>query len=220
MLRKLIVALLAVLFVFSSSVYAGETMDNIKEKLHDGAVNVFTGWMEVPMQVRKGFDQGFKDDPNNKVMGVVTGTVEGIAAGYGRTVAGVVDVIGCWALAPASNEGVGIPTEGETVWDEGVAYDLQNPSAQEATINPISEKLARGAANLLLGVLEIPGQIVKGVKEGSFGWGIDKALIYFLSREISGVKDLATVCVPTPRKVTGATFDSKWPWTDLCDNIK
>jgi len=219
MFRKISLILAALLFVVSSSIAfadADEAIDNMKTKIQRGAVNTFTGWMEIPAQIHKGFEQGFRGDENNKLAGVVTGGAEGALAATGRTISGVVDLIGCWALSPASNDGVGIPTEAEYAWEKGNIYDLETPNLQEATFNPIGEKVKRGLANTVFGIAEIPDHIAKGVKEGSFGWGVDKAIWHFLSRELSGVYDLVTVCFPTPQESIGYNFEKEWPWTDLC----
>lgn len=218
MLKKLSLVLVAVLLVISSSMaYADEVVDNMKAKLQRGIINTLTGWIEIPHQIYKGYNQGFRGEGENKLGGVVTGAVEGACAAAGRTISGVVDLVGFWALSPASNEGIGIPLEAEGVLDEGEIYDLTSPSIEEATITPVAEKVKRGLANTLFGIAEIPGQMSKGMKEGALDGGFIKGLWYFLSREISGAYDLVTICFPTPRDAVGNNFDEEWPWTTLAE---
>ena len=222
MFKKIAVALVAILFIVSASAAyaAGDTCTVIGEKCKRGLVNTFTGWMELPFQVKKGFNEGFKGDENHKVMGVVTGLVRGVFNSIGRTISGVVDVVGCWAVAPADNEGAGLALGAKNAWDDSAVYDIADPSLEVATFEPMGKKFMRGLGNGLFGIAEFPGQIVKGVKEGTPIAGIGKGIWYFVSREISGLYDLATMPFPTPEESLGIHFEQEWPWTDLCDNIK
>lgn len=223
MRKELITILLLAMFLtLAAAAYADSDvmLSNMGAKLKLGIANTFTGWMEIPVQAYKGSKQGYFGDERNKLAGALAGTLEGICAGTGRTISGISDIVGFWALDPASNDGVGIPLEAQKAWEQGEVYDLLNPSLEEATITPVAKKLGRGLINTVFGVAEIPGQIVKGVKERSIDLGIIKGLWNFLSREISGLSDLVTACLPTPKDVTGNTFDKDWPWTDLCENIK
>ena len=223
MLKRLSVVLAAILFVLSLSAThanAGEVLDNMGAKFRRGLVNTFTGWSEFPLQTYKGFNQGFKGNENHKVLGVATGALEGIFAAVGRTASGVADVIGFWALSPESNEGIGLPMESRNAWEEGETYDLLDPTCEEATIGPVGNKIKRGLGNAVGGIVEVPGQIVKGFKEGSALMGPIKGIQHFLSREISGLHDLVTAFCPSPRTVVGNTFEEEWPWTAWCENVK
>jgi len=220
MLKRLSLVLMAVLFIVSSlATYAaaGEVMDKMGEKFHRGLVNTFTGWIEIPLQIRNGYNQGFRANVDNKLAGVATGAAEGFFSAAGRTATGLVDLFGFWAVSPASNEGVGLHTEAEDPWEDGEIYDLMSPTVQEATIEPISEKLKRGIANTLFGIAEVPGQIKKGMEEGSVLSGTLKGFWYFLSREISGLQDLVTLVFPTPKGAVGNNFVEEWPWSALSE---
>jgi len=70
------------------------------------------------------------------------------------------------------------------------------------------------------GVVEVPGQIVKGVKAGAPDLGIIKGLWYWFSREIDGVYDVVTCLVPNPEDTKALPFDEKWPWSALGDSVK
>jgi putative exosortase-associated protein (TIGR04073 family) len=56
-------------------------------KLGRGLVNVLTGWIEIPKNVAK---QWRETDP---FTGLILGTIRGIGWGFGRTVAGVYEVV-------------------------------------------------------------------------------------------------------------------------------
>jgi putative exosortase-associated protein (TIGR04073 family) len=56
-------------------------------KLGRGIVNVLTGWIEIPKNVAKEWRQ---TDP---FTGLVLGTIKGVGWGFGRTIAGVYEVI-------------------------------------------------------------------------------------------------------------------------------
>jgi len=63
-------------------------------------------------------------------------------------------------------------------------------------------KFGRGAANLTLGVLAIPGQIVRTTrKSGPFvggTWGLVKGVSFMVASEVVGLYELATCPFETP----------------------
>jgi len=221
MVKRVLLVLIAILFIASSVAYADSAVvDNINAKLHRGIQNTFLGWVELPYHMKKGIDEGFGGDENNKVAGIVTGTIKGALCATGRTISGLVDVLGFWALSPDDNEGIGLPLDSEVVWQEGTPYDLTDPSLEEAAFAPIGRKLLRGLTNGVFGVAEIPGQIAKGAREGAALEGIGKGIYNFFSRELSAAYDLATLISPTPKDAVGNHFDQEFPWTDLAENVK
>ena len=215
MRRRLFGILIVVtLLTFTTTSYAewGEVLDGMKEKLERGLINVLTGWAEFPYQIVKGYDEGFMGEEENKLFGVVFGGIKGIAYGMGRTASGVIDLAGFWAASPQDNENIGLPLEAEYAWEEGEIYDMFYPDFIERTIRPVTNKLFRGAGNTLFGFVEIPNQINKGISEGSWDLGIPRGLWFWLSREFSGICDLATFPCANPEDTVGVTFDEKRPW--------
>jgi putative exosortase-associated protein (TIGR04073 family) len=127
---------------------------------------------------------------------------------------------GFWAADPANNEGVGVPLQTTYAWEEGAPYDMAKPDLETATIKPVGNKLGRGLGNALLAFLELPGQVVKGVKLKAPDAGIVKGLWYWYSREIDGIYDVCTFWLPNPKDTKALAFDEKWPWSALGDNMK
>jgi len=213
----LTILVLAVFMVSSITAHADENPFKLMmDKLWRGVVNTTTGWIEFPAQISKGYETGgFMGEERAGAIGALGGVFSGIGSAMGRTLSGAFQIAGFWAADPASNDGIGIPLDADYAWEEGTAYDLNDPSFTEATIAPVSLKFQRGLGNLFGGILEIPSQIVKGIKAPSWDLGIVKGLWFFVSREIDGASDLATFYLPGPRENQGYPFDEKWAWTAL-----
>ncbi len=211
MRKGLIVFVVAAVFLgLTQSAFAASDnlFDGMKAKLWRGLVNTFTGWVEIPVQIGKGYNEGFILDRDNKAFGAVQGLVEGLGHAAGRTGSGLVDLLAFWAANPESNEGVGIPLDAELAWEEGVSYDVIDPNFGEAGIKPMEKKLMRGVSNAFLGILEVPGQM----KKVNLVAGFFKGVWAFFSREIYGFKDIATFFLPTPADEVGIAFDEENPW--------
>jgi putative exosortase-associated protein (TIGR04073 family) len=173
-----------------------------------GVTNVFTGWIEIPAQICKGYNKAC-------LGGAAVGVFTGVWHAAGRTFSGFYDMAGFWAADPENNDGVGIPLDGDCAWEEGTHYSLTRPSFAKATITPIGAKLARGLGNAVFGVLEVPGQLIKGMKAHACDFGLGKALWYWFSREMDGFYDGATCVLPNPKDTMGMKFDDRWPWTGV-----
>jgi len=218
-MKKVILCILMVMAFVTVSVgtasAAGseELLGGMGKKLVRGVVNTVTGWVEIPAQVY----YGYKKDSFG---GAFVGIFSGIWHGIGRTMSGAGDMVGFWAADPKNNDGIGIPLNAEYAWEEGAKYDLMKPSFPEATLNPIGNKLGRGLGNSLLGFLELPGQIFKGLKLHAPDLGIVKGLWYWYSRQIDGAVDVASCLFPNPKDTKALAFDEKWPWSALGDTLK
>jgi len=228
-MRKCVIGVIAVVFMvvsLSGAGFAGtcgctkcaaakaetckteECIGGMGKKFARGVTNVFTGWIEIPTQISKGYKKACFG-------GACVGVFTGLWHFVGRTFSGFGDMSGFWAADPASNEGVGIPLDAECAWEEGMHYSLTNPSFGDATITPIGKKITRGLGNAAFGFLEVPGQLVKGMRNKACDWGAGKALWYWFSREMDGVYDLATAPFPNPKDTMGLAFDEEWPWTAI-----
>ena len=64
-------------------------------------------------------------------------------------------------------------------------------------------KLARGIANVLFGVVEVPNQITKVSSNQGGGagvtYGVGKGVVRWVEREFVGVYDIVTFPVPVPK---------------------
>ncbi|MBN1872322.1 MAG: hypothetical protein JW800_07095 [Candidatus Omnitrophica bacterium] len=222
-MKKTLALMVVLVFLLSANLAYGASdnlWDGMVQKFWIGLVNTFTGWVELPAQTLKGYNDGFGGDESNKVIGVIGGVVEGLYHSVGRTVSGVADMTTFWAADPVDYEGVGIPLDAEYAWEEGEGYEYFSPDVSEATLKPMGNKLIRGLGNGLLGVIEIPGQIMKGAQEGAYDLGIVKGIWYFLSREAHGAKDFATFFLPNPSETKALAFDEEYPWEALTDRME
>ncbi len=187
-------------------------IDGVQKKIVRGFVNVLTGWLEVPMQMFKGYQ-----DDENKISGITGGFFRGLFYGTGRTAWGVVELCGFWTAAPEDNIGVGLSLDDDYAWQEGVSHDYFYPTFNEATVRPVGRKFVRGVTNGFFGVVEIPGQVGKGMKERWPDLGIMKGAWYFLSREYYGAADMVTLFFPVNEDNPGFVFDREYPWDALAD---
>jgi putative exosortase-associated protein (TIGR04073 family) len=185
-----------------------------------GVINTFTGWIEIPAQIAKGYNRGFGGNPNNKGVGAFVGIFDGTWMALGRTFSGFRDMAGFWAADHKTNDGVGIPLDAEYAWGEGAPYSLTKPNFAEATVEPMGNKLLRGVSDLLLGVLELPGQITKGIRIKAPDAGVVKGIWYFCSRTLDGAYDASTFLVPNPKDTTALPFDEDKPWDAMTESIK
>jgi putative exosortase-associated protein (TIGR04073 family) len=199
-------------------------------KLYRGAVNVLTGWWEIPAQVCKGWSNGCGPCSPN-FMGGIGGLFKGVWFAVGRTLSGAGDIAGFWAADPCDNCGIGYALDSEYSWSDCPAAtcpacNQPKPCSCGACgtcpslgcLEPIGNKLMRGLGNGLFGIAEVPGQICKGAKNGSCDMGIIKGLWYMLSRTIDGAIDVASFIFPNPTDTKGLKFDDKWPWTAMTEN--
>ena len=109
-----ILIIIALLF-FLRTVYAetDTALEGMTKKFKRGVVNTFTGWIEFPMQIVKGYKEGFMYDGENKVLGLVCGIYGGITHSLGRTLSGITDMVTFWAANPEDNINSGIPFDAE-----------------------------------------------------------------------------------------------------------
>lgn len=216
-----VIVIVYILVGVSTAAFASEAnvLEGMKEKFWRGAVNTFTGWVEFPAQVYKGYHEGTPGEPENRIGGILFGLWDGIVHSAGRTLSGVFDLAGFWAADPKNNRGVGFPLDAELAWQEGRPYDMFHPDFQEGALDPTWNKLARGSSGLLGGFMEIPGQVAKGMDRGGALAGLGKGVWYGLSRGITGLGDLVTLLLPSPEETAGVAFDEEWPWDAFNESL-
>lgn len=212
--RPRMVLIVFTLFFSAATAFAASSdlIEGMAAKARRGFIDVCTGWIELPAQIVKGFREGFKGDPDRKILGVVCGVSDGVGHSMGRTMSGVRDLGGFWAANYTDSEKTGIPLDSPYAWEKGEPYDLFDPGFTDATIVPMGEKFARGLANTLFGIMELPGQMMKGTPEGALDLGITKGFWYWMSREWCGITDIATAFLPGHTEEEGMAFDEEWPW--------
>jgi len=223
MYRRIFGVLIAlVFFVFTATVYAESEglFESMVEKLERGVINTFTGWIEFPGQIGKGYYEGFRGNKQNKLLGVTIGIFEGVGHAAGRTLSGISDVVGFWAATPRDNKNIGIPLDAEYAWEMGKPYDIFDPNFTDAYLNPMVKKFFRGAGNTVFGFLELPNQIVKGLSEKKAELSILKGLYYWSSREVSGISDMVSAPFANPLDNVGIHFDKEWPWDVVIEKAK
>lgn len=194
----------------------------MKDKAISGAVDLVTGIVEFPVQIYKGYTNGFepiKNQAGSRVAGTVLGFFKGLGHAAGRTSWGAMELFGFWTANPQDNEGVGIPLDAQYAWETGEPYNLFKPSLAEG-VKPIGRKLAHGFANSFAGIAELPGQIIEGKREGNVLKGVGRGVWFWLSREVYGFSSIYTCIVPNPKDNPGYAFDGEWPWSALTQETK
>lgn len=210
-----------VLFVMllSSNAFAdGEkVVQGMGNRAVRGVVNLVTGIIEWPVQIYKGYNNGFGSVENkvaSKTIGTVLGFFRGIGHAGGRMSSGAIELFVFWAVSPEDNIGVGVPLDAEYAWEYGTQYSMFKPSFGEG-VKPIGRKLLRGLGNGFLGIAELPGQTIKGKNEGNIAKGVGKGVWYWFSRTVYGFGDIFTCIVPNPEDNKGVSFEEKNAWDAL-----
>lgn len=199
---------------------AGPIVEGMGQRAVRGVIDIVTGIVEVPVQIYKGYDTGIsviKNKPASKAVGTVLGFFKGFGHFAGREVSGFTELFGFWAASPASNQGVGIPFDAERSWEWGTAYSIFKPNLKEG-VKPYGRKLVHGFANGLLGIVELPGQIVKGSKEGNVALGVGKGVWFWWSRMVYGMGNIYGCLVPNHVDNPGYHWTGEYPWSDLAAN--
>jgi putative exosortase-associated protein (TIGR04073 family) len=190
-----------------------------------GAVDVVTGVVEVPMQVYKGYDNGFgpiKNKPASKAVGTVLGFFRGLGHAAGRVTHGGRELVCFWSADQATDEGTGVPFDAEYSWEIGEQYSYFKPNLKEG-VTPVGRKLTLGVANAFTGIVEVPNQIVKANRDGdNVVIGAGKGVYYFISRTIYGATDVISLffLVPNQEDTYGYAYSSRYPWGELSDSEK
>ena len=210
--------LLIAVFLFSFNVFASTTNygEGVIQKVKHGGINTLTGWLEVPFQVVKGYNNGIGDDHKFKLVGGFCSIFRGIAYGIGRTTSGIVSLATFLLPNPKSNQGVGIPLDAEYVWEKGTQYSIFKDG-----IKPVGKKALRGLIDTAAAIADFPGQIIKGFNEAKPVIGFGKAIVFPMGRIIYGAYSLATFAFPNPVDNYGYPIEEKYPWDALagdCNN--
>ncbi|MEE8359934.1 MAG: exosortase system-associated protein, TIGR04073 family [Candidatus Omnitrophota bacterium] len=214
---------LATFFIITTLLLGAQTahaasddlVEGMFQKLGRGVVDAFTGWIEFPAQIVKGYREGLTGDGQKKTFGAVVGIFKGISHSFGRTSSGISEILTFWAANPDDNEGVGIPLDADHAWQRGVPHDYLYPTFTEGTFEPMGKKFMRGLGNVFLGGVEIPGQMLKETQKGALDLGFIKGMWYWFSRTAEGFSDMFTAFSPNHVDEKGIAFEEEWPWDAL-----
>jgi putative exosortase-associated protein (TIGR04073 family) len=190
--------------------------DGVKMKVKRGLINTFTGPVEFPMQIKKGFvnNQGIP----KKIIGGFSGIFRGVFYTLGRSFHGVQDIVTALLPNHESNVDIGIPLDAEYAWQNGMQYNVVRDG-----VGPIDKKLERGFYDITMFYVDACGQNMKGIHEKKIVKGFGKSFVSSLSRVVSGAFDLAGVLLPNPVTQEGVSFDEENPWestVNSCRKIK
>ena len=205
----------------SSSAFADsdKVTEGMANKAVNGAVNFVTGIVELPMQVYKGYKKGFpmiKNNVGSKTVGTVLGVFRGFGHAAGRTGWGGLELFGFWTANRPNNHGIGVPLDAKYAWEMGEQYSIFKPTLGEG-VKPIGRKLVHGVTDSFLGILEVPGQAIKGSKEGKTMRGLGRGVWFWFSRTAYGFGSVLTCLVPNPKENPGYSYKEKYPWSALTE---
>lgn len=201
----------------------------VHENVTHGLANIGSCWMEIPMQIKKGYSEGVPGAQSpefGRFVGCVQGVYNGLSHGLGRLTWGIVEVAGCWAANPPDNESIQMLLDADYAWEEGNKTRLFTPSAAQG-FDQIGNRLERGAKNLLGSPVELIGQPRKAVALD--GWlslpvGVVRGIWATGSRIIYGAGDILLSPVPGPVENYGVAFPDDNPWdglvTDYCKKCR
>lgn len=209
------ILLISSLFLLSLPLHAAseDVGPGMLDKATRGFLNTTTGFLEIPLQAYKGFDRGvhFIDPPIiSKPVGLCFGLVRGIFFSVGRTGSGVFDLATFWAANPEHNLLVGIPLDAEYVWEKGRPHIILKKG-----VIPVFTKLGHGIINVLLGILEFPGQIKAGIVKDNLLVGIVKGGWFTISRLTTGAQQIGLFIFPNPIEEKGFPFGQTMPYDAL-----
>lgn len=192
------------------------TYCGMADKATHGFVNIFSGWLELPMQTYKGYENGVKafkveESAANRTMGTLGGFVRGLFHGVGRTVYGGTELLGFWLANPSDNKGIWPLLDSEYAWEMG-EQKLGFTADSGVMFKGMGTRAVRGGKNILPGVAEVPGQIYKGCLERRYLVGIPKGLWFGFSRVYNGAVDILLFPFPGPEAQLGVPYEEIEAW--------
>ena len=216
-MNRTLIILLASLIASATLADDLSTSERMGKKAVRGAIDLFTGIVELPMQTYKGFQNGcapVKNEKTSTAVGTILGFFRGLGHTAGRMSHGGRELFCFWTADQPTNQGTGVPFDAQYSWQKGDPYSLFKPSFKEGTA-PIVRKLTLGLANTFTGIVEVPHQIIKAKQsETSVGKGAGKGVYLFFSRTIYGATDVFTLFFLVPNQVDtyGYAYDSRYSW--------
>jgi len=195
-----------------------DVLPGMAKKLGYGLVDTLTGVVELPVQIVKGYQNGFapiKHEPSAKVVGTILGFFRGIGHGAGRTLHGAINVVTFWSANREDNVGIGIPLDDTFAWQQGTRYSIMKPNLKEGLM-PYPRKLGYGLADGFLGLVDVPAQIAVGARAENPYTGVPigavRGLWYGVSRMTTGLGDAVLFILPNPTETRGYSYSGNLPW--------
>jgi len=218
MMKHVIVAAILVAGSFSAQAADEEVLPGMAKKLGYGLVDTVTGVVELPVQIMKGYQNGFgpiKHKGTSKAVGTILGFFRGIGHGAGRTLHGAINVVTFWSANREDNKGIGIPLDDTFAWQEGTRYSIMKPNLKEGLM-PYPRKLGYGLADSFLGLVDVPAQIVVGSRAENPYTGVPvgavRGLWFGVSRMTTGLGDAVLFLLPNPEESHGYSYSGNLPW--------
>ena len=211
--------MIMILLIFSAgnNANASEQDDSLTregDKAVHGVINTLTFPLEFPMQCHKGHNRGLKGFGENPALSRLAGGIWGFVGpgthkAAGRLWLGLYQLGGFWMLNPLSNEGYGLPLDGE------YAFDFDEPAqiSCRSGLTLVGNRLRRGLLNIYWGTIaEIPTNTLTGFENHTPMKGFLRGSWYMMSRVWQGVSDTAGFLLPNSRQSIGYVFDIDDPW--------
>ena len=210
----MIIGILLVTVKENKAVEENEPLALEGDKAVHGVINTLTFPLEWPMQWYKARNQGVEELEKNPSLSRFIGGFWGIIGpgtnkAVGRAALGIYQMGGFWLLNPATNDGFGLPLEGEFAFD----FDKPAEISFHNGFHLVGNKIGRGLLNLYWGIVgEIPDKTLVGFKNGTPIRGLVKGSWYMMSRIWQGTFDTGGFLLPNYHQTTGYVFDIDNPW--------
>jgi putative exosortase-associated protein (TIGR04073 family) len=204
----------AVLLAARLSAAEDNYANGMTEKFCHGLVSIATGWLEVPLQVKKGYDRGVscvKPCAGSKSLGALLGVGRGVSHTLGRTAWGALELATFWAPNHTTNADLQLLQDSFYPWEEGTLKPFRCPAVKDGA-HKLAMRFERGLDDLVGSLLEIPGQIRKADASGNFLPGIPKGLYCTVGRMVNGAGDIVLIALPSPVDNLMVPFDEVKPW--------
>jgi len=186
----------------------------MSEKFAHGLVNLATGWMELPIQVKRGYDRGvpaIKAPAGSHSLGTLQGLGRGVSQALGRTGWGAFELVTFWTPNHTTNTDLLLLQDSFYAWDQGTIKPFRCPTMKDGC-KRLGMRFERGIDDLVGGFLEVPGQIKKADATGNFWPGIPKGLYYMVGRMCNGAGDMVLVGLPGPVDNLMVPFEEVKAW--------
>lgn len=207
LLLLVILCLATPIAIFAENVDNSTYFQGCIEKTKMGFTNTLTGVLEIPFQMKNGWQDGLDGQGSKRIVACLFGSVRGAYHGLGRTANGLIQLFTFALPNPKNNDGIGVNLDGRYVWDRGKQYSIVNNG-----LRPMGRKVTRGVINGVYGLLDGPGQIIKGIKQGNPFLGLAKAIPYGFSRAAYGAYEIITCALPNNVETFGYAYSEKQPW--------
>ena len=200
--RNLLTILFCSVAISWHATASDEVGNGMIEKGAHGVMNISTCWIELPMQVCKGYDRGIKAVENpalSRSVGTVVGVFRGVSHGAGRAGVGIYQLCGFWTASPHDNHGIGTRFDGEYSYERGE----DEGQSLDDKVNAMGAKAERGIFNIVGCPAAVPNEIHR---TGSPSNSLIRGCWFTISRLWSGIYEFGTFLLPNERYTYGHSF--------------